>query len=313
MNEGFRFMPPDASTLAGRVDGLYLFLVILSGFMTLLIAGLIAFFSLKYRRRSEAPPPVVRTNYSLEILWTLVPLGVFLVIFIWGADVYVNQYTPPEDAMEIYVIGKQWMWKIQHPEGRREINELHVPQGRPVKLTLSSQDVIHSFFVPAFRVKHDVLPGRYVSMWFEASQVGEYHLFCAEYCGAEHARMVGKVVVMRPADYQAWLAGTYADEPPARSGERLFSSLGCASCHGQQGPTLAGLYGRQVLLSDGTTVTADDNYIRESILDSTARVTSGFPPVMPSYRGQVSEEQLMHLLAYIKSLREVQPEEVHKP
>lgn len=314
MNEGFQLMPPDASNLAGRVDALYTFLVVVSGFMTLLIAGLIAYFSLKYRRRSEeAVPPATRTNYSLELAWTILPVGVFIVIYAWGADLYVAQYNPPKDAMEIYVIGKQWMWKIQHPEGAREINELHVPQGRPVKLVLSSQDVIHSFFIPAFRTKHDVLPGRYTALWFQASQVGEYHLFCAEYCGADHAGMVGRVIVMRPADYEAWLAGTVPDEPPVRSGERLFESLGCRTCHGQQGPTLAGLYGSKVRLATGETIVADDNYIRESILDSTARMVAGFPPIMPSYRGQISEDQLMHLLAYIKSLRDVKPKEVRKP
>lgn len=313
MNREFQWMPPDASTMAGRVDDLYIFLVILSGTMTLLIAGLIAYFSIRYRRRTDTAPPPLRTVYSLEITWTVLPLAVFMVIFWWGADVYVAQYSPPDDTMEIYVIGKQWMWKVQHPEGPREINELHVPLHQPVELILSSQDVIHSFFVPAFRIKHDVLPGRYTSLWFEATEPGEYHLFCTEYCGAGHSRMVGRVVVMKPADYEAWLAGTYADEPPARSGEKLFISLGCQTCHGQQGPTLAGLYGREVRLADGSTVLADENYLRESILDAPAKLSAGFPPIMPSYRGQITDDQLLHLLVYIKSLGQVQPGEVRKP
>ncbi|GMU21276.1 MAG: cytochrome c oxidase subunit 2 [Phycisphaerae bacterium] len=313
MQEGFRLFPPEASTLAGEVDALYFFLIGISAFFTLLIAGLIAYFALRYRRRSEKPPQPVRTDMRLELTWTIIPLGIVMVIFVWGANVYVKMFNPPEDALDVYVIGKQWMWKMQHSSGRREINELHVPLGQPVKLTVASQDVIHSFYIPAFRVKHDVLPGRYTSLWFEATQLGEFHLFCAEYCGTDHSKMIGKVIVMPPSEYQAWLSGVVPDEAPVQSGRRLFTSFGCSDCHGQQGPTLTGLYGRQVELADGSTVVADENYIRESILDSTARIVQGFPPIMPSFRGQLSEDQLMHLLAYIKSLQQIDPQEVHKP
>jgi cytochrome c oxidase subunit 2 len=209
--------------------------------------------------------------------------------------------------MEIYVVGKQWMWKIQHPEGVREINELHVPTGRPIKLIMASQDVIHDFFVPAFRIKQDVVPGSYSTEWFIANNPGTYHLFCAQYCGTQHSQMVGSVIVMTPADYQAWLAGVGPSEPPAASGARLYISYGCATCHGARAPTLAGLYGSDVRVLDQranrtTTVKADETYLRESILFPDAKLVLGYPPIMPSFRGQLTEEQIFDLIAYVKSL-----------
>lgn len=316
MPTSFQLFPESASTMSGQVDRLLWFLLLLSGFFTLLIFFLILIFALKYRRRpGVAAPEQTRANLKLEITWTVVPLLITLVIFVWGADLYVRMFTPPPNAMEIYVIGKQWMWKIQHPEGRSEINELHIPVGRPIKLIMSSQDVIHSFYVPAFRIKHDVLPGRYTVQWFEATRPGVYHLFCTEYCGAGHASMVGRVIAMEPAAYQAWLSDTVAEESAAKAGERLYEKFGCNTCHGVNAPTLAGFYGSTVELQDGSTVPADDNYVRESILDSTAKVVKGYPPIMPSYRGQISEVQLMQLVEYIKSLKSPAAEEgnVKKP
>jgi cytochrome c oxidase subunit 2 len=238
----------------------------------------------------------------MEVTWSAIPLVIFIAMFSWGAVLYTDMKRPATGALEIHVIGKQWMWKLQHPGGQREIDELHVPVGVPVKLILTSQDVIHDFSIPAFRVKQDVLPGSYVTEWFTATRPGEYHLFCAEYCGTMHSGMIGRVVVMEPGAYEAWLAGVTPDEPVAVSGARLFTSLGCVQCHGKNAPTLAGLYGRRVVLADGSEATADENYLRESILNPPARIVSGFAPLMPSFRGQVTDEQVDQLVEYIKSL-----------
>lgn len=311
MDRGFQLLPERASVMAGKVDALALFLLAVTVFFTLLVLVLVAYFALRYRRRSddfESPnPPAVPTNVMLEVTWTAIPLLIVTVIFVWGASLYVEQSQPPPEAMEIHVLGKQWMWKIQHPDGRREMNELTVPAGRPVKLVMTSQDVIHSFGIPAFRITQDVLPGRYSYEWFEADRPGEYHLFCREYCGTQHSGMVGTVHVLKPADYERWLAGGPGDvETPAAAGERLFQQFFCAQCHGQRGPTLAGVYGgRVVVLTAGgeQTVTADENYLRESILAPRAKIVKGFPgELMPTYQGQLSEEQLGQLIAYIKSL-----------
>jgi cytochrome c oxidase subunit II len=300
----FRLLPESASTAAERTDPLFWFLCGVSAFFTALIFFMVVYLAIKYRRRSAVPPPSLQPHYLLEIVWTIVPFIVVMAIFFWGARVYFFLHRPPPDALEIHVIGKQWMWKLQQPNGKREINELHLPLGRAVRLTLASQDVIHSFFVPAFRIKQDAVPGRYTSIWFQPNRLGEFRLFCAEYCGTNHSAMIGKVVVMEPERYQAWLTGSPIEETPAQSGERLYVRLGCNVCHGVKAPTLAGLYGGRVLLADGSNVTADENYLRESILDSTARVVAGYAPLMPSFRGQLSEEQLMELLSYIKSLKE---------
>lgn len=298
----FRLFPEDASSMSHDVDTLFFYVLGVTGFFALLVFVLIFYFAIRYRRVRNVSPPPVAVSVRLELLWTAIPLALAVTMFLWGAHVYVRMFDPPADAMEIYVIGKQWMWKIQHPQGRREINELHVPVGRPIKLILSSQDVIHSFYVPAFRLKHDLVPGRYATLWFKPTRVGTYDLFCAEYCGTNHSRMTGRIVVMQPGDYEAWLAGTVPVESPAQAGAVLFRSLGCATCHGVQAPTMAGLYNRPVLLNNGQTVVADINYLRESILDSTAKIVAGYEPIMPSYRGQLSEEQLIQLIEYIKSL-----------
>jgi len=233
-----------------------------------------------------------------------------LTFFIWGAVIFFQERTPPADATEVYVVAKQWMWKIEHMEGQREINELHVPTGQNVKLIMTSQDVIHSFFIPAFRIKQDVLPGRYTTLWFKATVPGRYHLFCAEYCGTNHSGMGGDIVVMEPQDYAQWMAGG-ASAPLQETGKQLFAALGCATCHRfdvqGRGPNLTGLYNTDVVLEDGRTVKADENYVRESILNPTAKIVKGFKPVMPAFQGIVSDEQLNALVAYVKSLAQPPP------
>ena len=303
MNQ-FRLFPERASTASHGVDALYLFLWVVTGFFTLLIFALIVYFAFKYRRRSAIAPLPIPTDLRLELLWTIIPLIITMFMFFWGAKLFIFMYRPPREALDVHVIGKQWMWKVQHPSGPREINELHVPIGQPVRLIVASQDVIHSFYIPAFRIKQDAIPGRYAIIWFEADKVGEYHLFCAEYCGTEHSKMIGRVVVMEQQKYQEWLAGAPVEQSPAASGQRLFTSLGCITCHGEKAPTMAGLFGSPRRMTDGSMVVADEHYLRESILDSTARVVAGYAPIMPSFRGQITEEQLMELIAYIKSLRD---------
>jgi cytochrome c oxidase subunit 2 len=308
LQEGFRLFPVPASTFAFKVDQLYWFLIGVTAFFSGLIATLVIFFAIRYRRRpgrvAEQPGHGVGQNL-LEMVWTGIPLVLVTIMFVWASKLFLDQAIPPIGAEEVYVVGKQWMWKVQHPNGRREINELHVPVGRPVKLTLSAQDVIHSFFIPSFRVKQDAVPGRYTTMWFQPSKAGEYLLFCAEYCGTDHSRMIGRVVVMEDMDYQNWLGGTTA-ENPVDAGRKLFVQYDCSSCHEsgqrQRCPTLGGLYGTEILLDNGQKVLFDEAYIRESVLFPNAKIAAGFPAVMPTFRGQLSEEQILALIAYIKSL-----------
>jgi cytochrome c oxidase subunit 2 len=304
---GVRFLPERASTMAGQVDALLLFLVAVSVFFAGLIFVLVTVFAIKYRRRSadEKPRPI-HGSLGLELTWTIIPLALAMVMFGWGAWVYISLSSPPADAIEIFVVGKQWMWKLQHPDGQREINELHVPVGRTVKLTMTSEDVIHSFFVPAFRIKKDVLPGRYTMAWFQATKAGEYRLFCTQYCGTSHADMVGRIVVMEPSAYEAWLRGGGMTESPAAAGLRLFQQFGCVGCHLPDGkgraPSLVGLFGRRVILTTKQTVIADEAYIRESIVDPQAKVAAGYAPVMPTFKGLITEDGLAQIIAYIKSL-----------
>jgi cytochrome c oxidase subunit II len=306
MFDNLPLWPARASSGAGNVDALYIFLILLSGFMCVAIFTMIVLFALRYRRQHGRAAEQIEGSTALEVTWSLVPLGIFMVIFAWGAFIFFQERTPPRDATEIYVVAKQWMWKLEHVEGQREINELHVPVGRDVKMIMTSQDVIHSFYVPAFRIKQDVLPGRYTTAWFRATKPGVYHLFCAEYCGTQHSGMIGQVVVMEPAQYEAWLGGGGTTGSLASNGESVFQQLGCATCHRSdaqgRGPNLMGLFGKPVLLEDGRTVVADENYIRESILSPSAKVVKGFKPIMPVFQGLVSEEQLTELVAYVKSL-----------
>ena len=308
MWSGTPLFPERASTIAGRVDALYFFLVAIAAFFSLLIAGLIVYYAVKYRRRSpDEVGTVVHGGMALEIAWTVIPLLISMVIFVWGASVFFAMSRPPDETLNVYVVGKQWMWKFQHLDGEREINELHVPVGRAVKLIVTSEDVIHDVFVPAFRVKADVLPGRYTNLWFQPTKPGRYHLFCAEYCGTRHSGMIGEVVVMEPSDYQAWLSGGAPEGSLASAGEKLFADLACNTCHRPEaqsrGPVLQGLFGKTVTLQTGETVVADEAYIRESILNPSAKVTAGFQPIMPTFQGLVSEEQLLELIEYVKSLR----------
>jgi cytochrome c oxidase subunit 2 len=310
----FSIFPERASTVADDVDRLFYVLVAITGSAGLLVAVLIIYFALRYRRRSPHDRvPRILGSLRLELFWTLVPLVIFVGIFVWGAEVFISMTTPPKDALDVFVVGKQWMWKVQHPRGQREINRLHVPLGRPMRLTLTSEDVIHSFFVPAFRIKQDVLPGRYVQTWFQPTKTGEFHLFCAEYCGTNHSGMIGTVVVMEQQEFEDWL-DLEAEGSPALEGRKLFKKLQCAACHTgdakARGPSLASLYGRSVLLRDGGRVPADAAYVRESILRPKAKVVAGWEPIMPSYANQLAdpsagvgeEEAIVQLIAYLESL-----------
>jgi cytochrome c oxidase subunit 2 len=309
MLENIPFWPARASTTANNVDALFIFLVVVSGLMTILIFTMVIYFAVRYRRRAGRSAEQIAGSHALEITWSIIPFCVFMVFFGWGALIYFQERTPPQNAAEVYIVAKQWMWKAEHMEGQREINELHVPVGRDVKVIMTSQDVIHSFFVPAFRIKQDVLPGRYTVAWFHATKPGTYHLFCAEYCGTLHSGMIGWVVVMEPKDYEAWMGGG-GNQPLAVTGEKLFTDLGCLTCHRSdtqgRGPSLVGVYGKPVMLEDGRTLTADENYIRESIVDPGAKIVKGFKPVMPTFQGQISDEQLNALVAYVKSLGQPQ-------
>jgi cytochrome c oxidase subunit 2 len=313
MLNNFPLWPQQASTMAGHVDALYIFLLIVTGMMALLIFACIAFFAARFRHRPGVRAEQIEGSTALEITWSVMPFLVFMVIFAWGALVYFRERIPPADATEVYVVAKQWMWKVEHAEGQREINSLHVPVGRDVKLIMTSQDVIHSFYIPAFRIKQDVLPGRYTVEWFRATKPGVYHLFCAEYCGTQHSGMVGDIVVLEPAQYEAWINGGSAG-PLSAAGEKMFAELGCSTCHRSdkdtpgRGPNLQGVFGKPVQLEDGRTVTADENYLRECILDPGAKRVKGFQPIMPTFQGLVTEEQVNALIAYIKSISAAKPE-----
>ena len=297
--------------MSGHVDMLYFFLVTIAGFFSILIFGLVFYFALRYHRSARNPVArQIHGSLGLEIVWSVIPLALTMVMFGWGAVLYLRNARTPPGSLEMYVVAKQWMWKIQHVEGTREINELHVPTGAPVRLVMTSEDVIHSFYVPAFRVKQDVMPGRYTSMWFQPTQPGKYHLFCAEYCGNQHSAMGGWVYVMEPAEYEQWLSGGSAGESMATAGQALFERLGCSSCHktegGGRGPSLEGLLGRKIQLDNGQTIVADEGYVRESILNPRAKIVAGYQPLMPTFQGQVSEEQILQLLSYIKSLKKAE-------
>jgi cytochrome c oxidase subunit 2 len=301
--------PEQASNFAPQVDSLMTFLILASAFFTIAITGAIIFCFLKYHRKgkNEIGAPI-HGDMRLELTWIIVPFILAMGMFGWGAVVYVDYRHAPRDTLDIYMVGKQWMWKAQQPNGRREINELHVPVGRDIKLILASEDVIHDFFVPAFRVKMDVVPGHYNTMWFRPTRTGRYHFFCSQYCGTNHAVMGGWVTVMEPSDYAAWLSGsTGEDVNPVVAGGKLFAEKACSTCHLSNGtgraPSLNGVYGGSVHLADGSNVTADDAYIRESILVPSAKLVAGYQPLMPAFQGQLTEEQIMSLAAYIKSLQ----------
>ncbi|HKV03932.1 MAG TPA: cytochrome c oxidase subunit II [Candidatus Acidoferrales bacterium] len=299
--------PPSASSIAEGVDELYYVLSGITAFFAVLIFSIIFYFMIKYRRRSNDEVPVAtHAPMVLELTWTIIPSLICVVLFVWASSLYVRNSRPPAASNEIFVIGKQWMWHIQHPEGPREIDELHVPVGVPVKLTMTSQDVIHDFYIPAFRVKKDVVPGRYSSIWFEPTETGTFHLFCAQYCGTNHSEMIGWVYVMTPTDYAAWLAGGEKTESMAQQGARLFSQFGCVNCHaaegGGRGPSLAGLYGKPEKIQSGETRVVDESLIRQAILVPSSVQMPNYQSIMPTYQGQLDEEQMLKLIAYVKSL-----------
>jgi cytochrome c oxidase subunit II len=301
------FFPQQASAQAMQVDAIYFFMIAVTAFFSLLIGALVVVFAVKFRRKNDDEVGVaIHGSLALELLWTFIPLGIAMVMFAWGAKVFFDMYRPPAGAMEVFIVGKQWMWKAQHADGQREINELHVPIGRPVKLVMGSEDVIHSYYIPAFRVKADVIPGRYNSLWFTATKPGRYHLFCAEYCGTKHSGMIGWITAMEPTDFQAWLAGGPATASPVAAGEKLFQDLACNTCHQQgpegRGPVLAGIFGKTIELQGGGTATVDEAYVRESIVNPQAKVVAGFQPIMPTFQGLVTEEQLLQLIAYVRAL-----------
>jgi cytochrome c oxidase subunit 2 len=305
----YSIFPARASTAAPQVDALYTYLLVIGIGMSVLIFAVIFIFAVKYRRRGpdDPPPKQIHGSIPLEVTWSVIPFLFMLVMFAWGTKLYFENYTPPRDTLDLYVTGKQWMWKVQYPDGQREIDEMHVPTGRPIKLTLASEDVIHSFYLPAFRLKHDVVPGSYQTFWFQATKPGRYHIFCAEYCGTNHSRMIGWVTVMDPVSYQSWLAAGANGVSMAEQGEKLFEQYGCATCHvtDQQGrsPSLRNVYGHPVQLDDGRTVLADEAYIRESIVNPNVKVVRGYhKDLMPVFQGQIKEDELLQLIVYIKSL-----------
>ncbi|HEX4739581.1 MAG TPA: cytochrome c oxidase subunit II [Allosphingosinicella sp.] len=311
--QGFPFWPARAGGgYAMQWDALFIGLLIVAVLTVGLVLFLMILYAARYRHDSKADrSDRTKKSWRFELSWTAASLIVFVALGLWGAHLFVKLYQPPKDALQIFVVGKQWMWKAQHPGGQREIDELHVPAGRDVRLVMASQDVIHSFFIPALRVKHDVVPGRYETLWFRADKPGRYHLFCAEYCGTDHARMGGWIVVMAPRQYAEWLNNNGGQPTLAAQGAILFRRFGCSGCHGPgravRAPPLEGVYGGPVPLSDGSVVIADDRYIRDSILMPKAQVAAGYQPIMPSFAGQIGEDDLAKLVAYIQSLGPEKP------
>ena len=299
--------PAEASGISPYVDALYVFLLLMTVFGTAFVAALLLVFSIRYRREKNPVATQIEGSTLLEATWTIIPLAIFLVTFVWGALLYFRIYNPPTNALNIYVVGKQWMWKAEHPGGQHEINALHVPMGKPVQLTMISQDVFHSFSIPDFRIKREVIPGRYSTVWFEATQAGTFHLFCTQYCGTQHSGMIGTITVLSPDDYKKWLQQSTSGMSLAQNGERLFASMGCNSCHSgnaaARGPNLAGVYGAKLTLTDGSQVLVNDAYLRDSILNPSQHVTAGFAPIMPTYQGQISEDGLIDLVEYIKNMQ----------
>lgn len=304
---GFSLFPEQASTFALEVDALYSFIVAVSAFFALGVSAAVVYFGVRYRRQhAHEVGAQIEGSLPLELAWSIIPTIISMVMFFWGAKLFYEIRRPPDEAMQIYAVGKQWMWKFQHTGGQREINELHVPTGRPIKILVTSEDVLHDLYFPAFRTKIDAIPGRYSQLWFEATKPGRYHIFCAEYCGTKHSGMIGTVVVMEPVQYQAWLAGGGSDGNMAERGAKLFQDLACNTCHldsGQgRGPSLKDIVGKPVALADGSTVVVDEGFLRESIVNSQAQVVQGFAPLMPTFQGLISEEGLAALIEYIKSL-----------
>jgi cytochrome c oxidase subunit 2 len=309
MFSGFSLFPTQASTLAPEVDNLYLGVLTITAFFAVGVVVCVTYFAIKYRDptgdRVGAP---ITGSMPLELGWSLIPLFLSIGIFVWASIVFFHIVRAPDQTLDIYSTGKRWMWRFQHIDGQLEINELHVPVGRPVRVVFTSEDVLHDLFIPAFRVKADAVPGRYSAIWFEPTKVGTYHLFCAEYCGTRHSGMIGTVFVMEQADYQAWLGGgSTAGGTMLQRGEALFTQLACVTCHlpdgTGRGPSLVGLYGSQVTLDTGAMVTADESYLRESILTSQAKTVKGYEHIMPTFQGLINEDGVASLIEYIKSMQ----------
>ncbi|MEO6965547.1 MAG: cytochrome c oxidase subunit II [Acidobacteriaceae bacterium] len=302
----FPLFPPEASSIAPYSDALFFALIGMTIAGLLLVLGLVVTFSIRYHKSRHPEAVQIEGSTLLETIWTLTPLGIFLVFFVWGALLYFRIYNAPPNSMNIYVVGKQWMWKVEHPGGQHEIDALHIPIGVPIEVTMISQDVFHSFSIPDFRVKREVIPGRYSTVYFTATKLGKYHLFCSQYCGTDHSAMIGWVYVMTRADYRKWAAGNTSGASLAQNGERLFAVMGCNACHtgesSARGPNLYGLYGSRVRMSDGSTIVANDAYLREKILNPSLHVPEGYVPIMPTFQGQINEEGLIELVEYIKSL-----------
>jgi len=299
--------PREASTIAPYMDALYFFLLGMTVVGLLLVLAIILTFSVRYRRQVHPVATQIEGSTLLEATWTIIPLGIFLVCFVWGALLYFRIYNPPANSMNIYVVGKQWMWKAEHPGGQHEINALHVPTGVPIQLTMISQDVFHSFSVPDFRIKREVIPGRYSTVWFEATTPGTYHIFCTQYCGTNHSQMIGEVTAMLPEDYKKWTEGSTSGMSLAQNGERLFASMGCNACHSgnaaARGPSLAGVYGSTLQLANGQSAQVNEAYLRDAILNPSQHITAGYSPIMPTYQGQISEDGLIDIVEYLKTLK----------
>jgi len=309
MFSGFSLFPTQASTLAPEVDNLYLGIVAITAFFAVVVVIFVVYFAIKYRDDTgDKVGAPITGSMPLELGWSLIPFFISIGIFVWASVVFFHIVRAPDQTLDIYSTGKRWMWRFQHIDGQREINELHVPVGRPVRVVFTSEDVLHDLFIPAFRVKADAVPGRYSAIWFEPTKVGEYHIFCAEYCGTRHSGMIGTVFVMEPADYQAWLSGGgLTGGTMLQQGEALFTQLACVTCHlpdgTGRGPSLVGVYGSTVTLENGSTVTADESYLRESILTSQAKTVKGYEHVMPTFQGLINEDGVAALIEYIKSMQ----------
>ncbi|HUQ86655.1 MAG TPA: cytochrome c oxidase subunit II [Vicinamibacterales bacterium] len=304
---GIPIFPEQASGFAKDVDALYFFLIAVCAFFAIAVSIAVIVFGIKYHKTHEGQIGArIEGNLPLELLWSVIPTIIAMFMFGWGASVYYHLRRPPDEALHVYAVGKQWMWKFQHLEGQREINELHIPSGQPVKVTISSEDVLHSLYFPAFRTKMDAIPGRYTELWFEAQKPGVYHIFCAEYCGTNHSGMIGSVTVLEPSQYQSWLQGGGVEGTLAQRGAKLFGDLACSTCHldtGQgRGPSLKDIVGTTVELQDGSTTLVDEAYLRESILTSQAKIVKGFQPLMPTFQGLISEENLVALIEHVKSM-----------
>src|SRR6201995_3081266 len=290
----FALFPPEASAIAPYMDAFYFFLLLISLVGLVLVGLMVAGFSIMFRKEKNPQATHIEGSTLLEATWTIIPLALFMVCFVWGALLYFRIYDPPTNAMNIYIVGKQWMWKAEHPGGQHEINSLHVPIGKAVQLTMISQDVFHSFSIPDFRVKREVIPGRYSTVWFQATDPGTYHIFCTQYCGTLQSCMLGEVTAMTPADYKKWLDQSTSGMSLAQNGERLFAARGCNAGYSgnaaARGPNLAGVYGSKLTLTDGSQVLVNEAYLRDAILNPSQHVTAGFAPIMPTYQGQISED-----------------------